>query len=90
MANRFSLLTCSAMLALQLAVPNLAQAQEETFVPETLTAKEMVDPGPKVFVNVQNWGGGPSVVRFYSADDLRVVGTADAGAQSHFAISAER
>ncbi len=89
MANRFSLLTCSAVLALQLAVPNLAQAQEETFVPETLTAKEMVDPGPKVFVNVQNWGGGPSVVRFYSADDLRVVGTADAGAQSHFAISAD-
>lgn len=89
MANTFSVLTCSALLAAQLAAPASVLAQDDTFVPETLTAKERVDPGPKVFVNVQNWGGGPSVVRMYSADDLRVVGTADAGAQSHFAISGD-
>lgn len=87
MANTYLALACSALLASSLALPASAWAQDETFVPETISAKATVDPGPKVFVNVQNWSGGPSVVRFYSADDLSVVGTADAGAQSHFAIS---
>ena len=87
MANTYLVLACSALLASQLALPAHSWAQDDTFVPETLSAKATVDLGPKVFVNVQNWSGGPSVVRFYSADDLSVVGTVDAGAQSHFAIS---
>ncbi len=86
MANRFSALAGLALGA-QLMSVGAVLAQDDTFVPETVTMKETVAPGPKVFVNVQNWGGGPSVVRFYSADDLSVVGTVDAGAQSHFAIS---
>ncbi len=89
MIKRFAVLTCTALMAAQLAGPAGALAQETAFVPETVTTKERVDPGPKVFVNVQNWDGGPSVVRFYSTTDLSVVGTADAGSQSHFAISAD-
>ncbi len=89
MAKKFLVLTCSALLAAQMAAPHAAWAEDEAFVPEKISAKEHVDPGPKVFVNVQNWSGGPSVVRMYSADDLSVVGTADAGAQSHFAISGD-
>ncbi len=87
MAKTLSVLLGTALLA-GLAAPQVAWAQDdETFVPETVTAKERVDPGPKVFVNVQNWGGGPSLVRFYSADDLALVGTVNGGAQSHFALS---
>lgn len=86
MAKKISVLTCTAVLA-ALAAPAGIWAQDDTFVPETLSAKERVDPGPKVFVNVQNWGGGPSLVRFYSADDLSLVGTVNGGAQSHFALS---
>ena len=89
MANKLTVLTCSALLAGQLAAPASAWAQDDTFVPETLSAKERLDPGPKVFVNVQDWGGGPSFVRIYSADDLSIMGTADAGSQSHFAISGD-
>lgn len=89
MIKKISVLTCSAMLAAQVAAPASVLAQDVAFVPETVTAKERVDPGPKVFVNVQNWDGGPSVVRFYSTADLSVVGTADAGSQSHFAISGD-
>lgn len=89
MANKLTVLTCSALLAGQLAAPASAWAQDDAFVPETLSAKERLDPGPKVFVNVQDWGGGPSFVRIYSADDLSIMGTADAGAQSHFAISGD-
>lgn len=87
MATKLTVLTCTALLA-GLAAPAGAWAQDDdTFVPETVTAKEFVDPGPKVFVNVQNWGGGPSLVRFYNADDLALVGTVNGGAQSHFALS---
>lgn len=89
MIKKISVLACTTVIAAQLAGPAGVRAQEAEFVPETVTAKERVDPGPKVFVNVQNWDGGPSVVRFYSTKDLSVVGTVDAGSQSHFAVSAD-
>ena len=64
-------------------------AQEDEFVPETLTAKAEMDPGPNVFVSVQNWGGGPSVAVIFSADDLHRKGSVSGGSQSHFTLSAD-
>jgi methylamine dehydrogenase heavy chain len=67
--------------------PVAAFAQDDEFVPETLTAKAAMDPGPNVFVNVQNWANGPSVGYIYSADDLTRKGSVSGGSQSHFTIS---
>ncbi|WP_171015696.1 amine dehydrogenase large subunit [Devosia sp. FKR38] len=69
--------------------PTLAFAQAEEFVPETVTTKERMDPGQNVFVNMQNWGGGPSVAYIYDAKDLTLKGSVSGGSQSHFTISAD-
>jgi methylamine dehydrogenase heavy chain len=74
-------LTCGLFGAMQ------AVAQDADFVPETAGAKTSMDPGPNVFVNKQDWGGGPSVVFIYSADDLTLKGSVSGGAQSHFTLS---
>lgn len=89
MANKFSVLACLATLAAQLASVEAALAQDGTFVPETVTMKETIDPGPKVFVNMQNWSGGPSAVFIYASADLAHLGTLSGGAQSHFAVSGD-
>ncbi|WP_417308723.1 amine dehydrogenase large subunit [Devosia sp.] len=70
-------------------VPLSALAEDEAFVPETLTTRETMEPGPNVFVSVQNWGGGPSVAYIYSADDLHLKGSVSGGSQSHFTLSAD-
>ena len=69
--------------------PLYAVAQDDTFVPETVTAKEAMDPGPNVFVNKQNWGGGPSAIYIYGAEDMRLKGSVSGGAQSHFTVTAD-
>ncbi|MBE0579563.1 amine dehydrogenase large subunit [Devosia sp.] len=84
--------TLSATFGLLCAIagacaPVTAFAQDDEFVPETLTAKAEMDPGPNVFVNVQNWSGGPSVGYIYSAEDLTRKGSVSGGSQSHFTIS---
>jgi methylamine dehydrogenase heavy chain len=69
--------------------PVAAFAQDDEFVPETLTAKAEMDPGPNIIVSVQNWNGGPSVGYIYSADDLHLKGSVSGGSQSHFTLSAD-
>ena len=87
MATKLSALLGAACLVGGIAGPACALAQDTQFVPETPTAKEAMDPGPNVFVNMQNWGGGPSAIYVYSADDLKLKGSVSGGAQSHFTTS---
>ena len=67
--------------------PVPAFAQDDEFVPETPTAKAEMEPGPNVFIPVQNWANGPSVSYIYSADDLTRKGSVSGGSQSHFTLS---
>lgn len=87
MANTLSALLGVACLIGAVAGPASAFGQDAQFVPERATTKETIDPGPNVFVNVQNWRGGPSAVYIYSADDLTLKGSVSGGAQSHFTLS---
>lgn len=87
MAHTLSALLGAACLVGAVAGPASALAQDAEFVPEHATAKETMDPGPNVFVNMQNWRGGPSAVYMYSANDLTLKGSVSGGAQSHFTAS---
>lgn len=87
MAHKLSAALCAACLIGNAAMVGSALGEDTEFVPETVSTKERMDPGPNVFVNMQNWRGGPSAVYFYSADDLTLKGSVSGGAQSHFAVS---
>lgn len=87
MANKLPALIGAVCLTCSLFSAAQAIAQDAAFVPEVAGMKPAMDPGPNVFVNMQNWGGGPSVVYIYSADDLTLKGSVSGGAQSHFTLS---
>ncbi|ODT81211.1 MAG: hypothetical protein ABS76_12225 [Pelagibacterium sp. SCN 64-44] len=67
-----------------LLASSAAWAQDEDFVPETITAKERMDPGPYVFVNQMDTA---STIHVYSADDMRVTGSFSGGSWGMFALS---
>ncbi len=82
----FVSLMCGALGASQV----LAQsdtAENEPFVPESPGKIETIAPGPYVYVNNQNWGGGASAVYIYDAADLTLRGSVSGGMQSHFTVS---
>lgn len=87
MAIKKTALLVTAGLTSIMAATVAVHAEEADFVPEQATTKEAMDPGPKVFVNMQNWGGGPSAIYIYSAEDLALKGSVSGGAQSHFTLS---
>jgi methylamine dehydrogenase heavy chain len=87
--NILSATFCAACAAGTLALLGVAHAQDTAFVPETVSAKEKMDEGSNLFVNTQNWRGGPSAIYIYAAGDLKLKGSVSGGAQSHFAISSD-
>lgn len=89
MATKLSALLGAACLVGGLAGSACAFGQEAEFVPETPGAVATITPGPNLFVNTQNWGGGPSAIYIYSADDLTLKGSVSGGAQSHFTVSGD-
>lgn len=84
MALKIPTLICLACMAGPLLAPSAAWAQDEDFVPETITAKERMDPGPYVFVNQMDTA---STIHVYSADDMRVTGSFSGGSWGMFALS---
>lgn len=84
MALKIPTLICLACMAGPLLAPGTAWAEDEDFVPETVSTKERMDPGPYVFVNQMDTA---STIHVYSADDMRVTGSFSGGSWGMFALS---
>lgn len=78
----------AAMLAvpLSLAGPTVAPAQD--FVPETVTMKPAIDPGPNVFVNQQQWIGAGAIAVF-DQETLKLKALLPTGAMGQALVSAD-
>jgi len=84
MAPKIPTLICLTCMVGTVLSPSAAWAQDEEFVPETVTVKERMDPGPYVFVNQMDTA---STIHVYSAQDMRVTGSFSGGSWGMFALS---
>ncbi|TCO69567.1 amine dehydrogenase large subunit [Rhodovulum euryhalinum] len=84
-------LKAPVVLAAAMAVPlTLAggPAPAQDFVPETLSVKPTIDPGPNVFVNQQQWIGAGSIAIFDQAT-LKLKALLPTGAMGQMLVSAD-
>src|SRR5690606_7040081 len=85
MAFRLSTIALATCLAATALTSVAARAQdEEDFVPEVLSTKERMDPGPYVFVNEMDVA---STIWVYSAQTMEKLGSFSAGSWGMFTLS---